>query len=309
MLDTYVFGSVSRISPEAPVPIVDVEKRESRAGGAANVAMNIRAMGGKAVLCSVIGKDDAGEKLTKLLKESNAEESGISRSAKRITTEKTRIFSRNHQMLRYDRETQDDLSANDEKILLGDIAQFINSGKFNVVVLQDYNKGVLTAKVIHETVALCLKKKIPVAVDPKKKNFFEYRNVTLFKPNLREVMDALKIEVDKGDKKSLEKTARALHAKLNHQITLITLSETGAFVTDHKTSELIPATVRHVADVSGAGDTVLSAAAMCLALRTDFKTMGRIANIAGGLACEQVGASTISRENLLAELTASGDNK
>lgn len=303
MLDTYVFGSVSRISPEAPVPIVNVESTESRPGGAANVAMNIQSLGGKAVICSVIGNDAPGEKLLKLLSRHRfVPEHRIVKSSGRITTEKTRIFSRNHQMLRFDSETEIDLSPGDEKNMLQHIRQSIDSEKFDVVVLQDYNKGTLTKNVIHSAIAHCRKKKIPVAVDPKKKNFFEYHDVSLFKPNLREVAEALGTEVDKRNKKSLELAARALHSKLHHQITLITLSETGAFITDHKTSEIIPALVRNVADVSGAGDTVLSTASLCLALEVDFKTMGRLANIAGSLACEEVGVVPINKEHFIAEV-------
>jgi len=302
MLDTYLFGTVNRISPEAPVPIVDIERKESRPGGAANVAMNIAALGGKAVVCSAVGKDEQGEHLLRLLgKNSLLSDHRVVVSSKRITTEKTRIFSRNHQMLRYDHETNEDLSSGDEKKLLDNISHLIKSQQFNVVILQDYNKGVLTPAVIHSTIALSNKKEIPVTVDPKRKNFFEYRDVTLFKPNLREVSEALNIHIDKQKRKSLEQAAQDIHSKLRNHITLITLSESGVFITNHQHSELIPATVRHVADVSGAGDTVLSVASLCIASGFDFKTTGRLANIAGGLACARVGVNPISRDEFFEE--------
>lgn len=301
MLDTYLFGSVSRISPEAPVPIVNIEKKESRPGGAANVAVNINALGGKAVLCSVTGKDGAGKQLSVLLARNGLSSNYLMLSSRRITTEKTRIFSRNHQMLRYDNEMDSDLSSAEEKKFIDIIIRSITSGKFDVVVLQDYNKGVLTPQVIHSTIALCNRKKIPVTVDPKKKNFFEYQNVTLFKPNLREVNDALQTDIDRRDRKSLQEAAAKIHARLNHHITFITLSESGAFITDHHTSALIPASVRDIADVSGAGDTVLSVASLCVAARADYKTTGRLANIAGGLACTHVGAAPISKAQFISE--------
>ncbi len=301
MLDTYIFGRVSRTSPEAPVPIINVEKTESRLGGAGNVAMNIMALGGKAAICAVLGNDEAGRKITGLLKKNGIQSGQLLAGSSRITTEKTRIFSRNQQMLRYDSETESDLSSADEGSLLKKIFQSINSGKFSVVVLQDYNKGVLTPNVIHATIDLCGKKKIPVVVDPKKRNFFEYKNVALFKPNLREVNDALGIETDKTQSKSLEQAAAVLHAKLNNRITLITLSEGGAFITDHQTSRLLPASIRQVADVSGAGDTVLSAVSLCVASGIDLETTGKLVNIAGGLACEQVGVAPISREQFFLE--------
>jgi len=300
MLDTYIFGSVTRTSPEAPVPIINVGKIESRLGGAGNVAMNIKALGGEATLCSVVGKDDAGKKISMLLKKNEIHTKQLLSSSYRITTEKTRIFSRNQQMLRYDNEIEDDLSPNDEKAVLVKIFQSINSEKFSVIVLQDYNKGVLTPKVIRSTISLCVKKKIPVIVDPKRRNFFEYQNVTLFKPNLREVNDALGIEVEKTSK-SLEQAAKMLHSKLNNKVTLITLSEGGAFITDHQTSRLIPASVRQVADVSGAGDTVLSAVSHCVASNMDLETTGKLVNIAGGLACEQVGVAPISKKEFFSE--------
>lgn len=301
MLDTYIFGRVSRTSPEAPVPIINVEKTESRLGGAGNVAMNIIALGGKVAICTVLGKDEAGRKITGLLKKNGIHSRQLLAGTSRITTEKTRIFSRNQQMLRYDNETESDLSSADENALLKKIFQSVNSGKFSVVVLQDYNKGVLTSNVIRSTIDLCSKKKTPVVVDPKKRNFFEYKNVTLFKPNLREVNDALGVEVDKNCGESLVRAAKTLHSKLSNKITLITLSEGGAFITDHQTSRLIPASIRQVADVSGAGDTVLSAVSLCVASGIDLDTTGRLVNIAGGLACEQVGVAPISKKQFFSE--------
>ena len=295
MLDTYLFGHVSRMSPEAPVPIVNVSDSESRLGGAANVALNLKSLGASVTICSVIGKDAAGKKLLQLLKKKKLSSTSILLSD-RITTEKTRVFNNNKQTLRYDSEIESDLSPVDEKRLLNKIEKAIASGKYHVVIFQDYNKGVLTKKVIATTIALCKKKNIPVAVDPKKRNFFEYREVTLFKPNLREVNDALKTHVNKSSSTDLNNTAQQLHKKLKHQITLLTLSESGIFVSNHNESALTPASERNIADVSGAGDTVISVAALCLAAGVDFKTMSKLANIAGGVVCAEVGVAPVDKK-------------
>lgn len=295
MLDTYLFGNVSRMSPEAPVPIVNIKSSESRLGGAANVALNIKSLGADVTVCSAIGKDAAGKKLLQLFKK-NKLNIGSILSTNRITTEKTRIFSKNQQMLRFDNETEADLSPAEEKSLLQKIQRAIASGKYHVVILQDYNKGVLTKKIITDTIALCRKKNIPVAVDPKQRNFFEYRNVTLFKPNLRELTDALETGIDKNDFTSLHQVAQLLHKKLQHHITLLTLSEKGVFASNHKAAELIPTTTKSVADVSGAGDTVIAVAALCLAAGIDYITLSKLANIAGGVVCGEMGVVPVDKK-------------
>lgn len=298
MLDTYLFGNVERMSPEAPVPVVHVKISESRLGGAANVAMNLKSLGAGVTICSVVGKDVAGKKLLQLLKKNKLGTTGIL-TTERVTTEKTRIFSKNQQMLRYDSETDDDLSPADEKRLLQTIKKEIASGKYGVVILQDYNKGVLTKNIIASTIALCKKKKLPVTVDPKRKNFFEYREVTLFKPNLRELTDALETEIDKTDITSLNSAAKQLFNELKHDVTLLTLSEAGVFVSNHKESELIPTSVRNIADVSGAGDTVIAVASLCIAAGVDYKTMSRLANIAGGVVCGEAGVVPVDKKKFL----------
>lgn len=300
MLDTYLFGHVSRMSPEAPVPIVNVQHAESRLGGAANVALNIKSLGADVTICSVVGKDAAGKKLLQLLKKNKLKTDSLL-SANRITTEKTRIFSKNRQMLRYDNETDADLSSAEEKALRKKIRQAIASGKFDVVIFQDYNKGALTEMIIADTIAACKKKKIPVAVDPKQRHFFHYREVALFKPNLRELTDALEIPIDKNDFNSLNHAAELLHKKLQHHVTLLTLSEKGVFVSNHSTAELIPTTTKNIADVSGAGDTVISVAALCLAAGVDYITLGKLANIAGGVVCGEVGVAPVDKKKFFAK--------
>ncbi|GIV34389.1 MAG: carbohydrate kinase [Chitinophagales bacterium] len=301
MVDHYIFGLASRISPEAPVPIVNVEKRDSRPGGAANVAMNISSLGAEVRICSVTGNDHWGNILIDLIHRQGLPVDGIIRSAKRITTVKTRIFSRGHQLLRYDEETDSDLSQAEEEELLTQALSAIESSRISVVILQDYNKGVLTDKVIRQIIQTCKRKNIPVAVDPKNKRFFCYRHVTLFKPNLKEVAEALATSIDKHDISGLRQAARAIHKRLQNAITLITLSEEGLFITDHEKDFTLPPTLRQVADVSGAGDTVLGVAALALAAGFDIRTIGVLSNIAGGLACEQVGVSPLDKSTFFSE--------
>jgi len=295
MLDTYLYGNVSRMSPEAPVPIVNINDAESRLGGAANVALNLKSLGAGVTICSVIGKDAAGKKLLQLLKKNKLNSASVVATS-RVTTEKTRILSKNSQMLRFDIETEADLSAGDESELLNSIQKEIHTGKYHVVIFQDYNKGTLTKKVITDTIALCKKKKIPVAVDPKKRNFFEYREVTLFKPNLRELSDALETTIDAANIASLNSVTQLLHKKLQHQFTLLTLSEKGVFASNHKDAQIIPTTTKSVADVSGAGDTVISVAALCLAAGIDYIILSKLANIAGGVVCAEVGVVPIDKK-------------
>jgi D-glycero-beta-D-manno-heptose-7-phosphate kinase len=307
MLDTYWWGNVERISPEAPVPVVAVDKKEYRIGGAGNVALNIAAMGAKAYSISVMGKDDDGDLLKKLLQEKNIDTAHTVQSAARITTNKIRIISRNQQMMRLDAETVKDIDSSDEDKLLYAFETFIAAETPDVVVLEDYNKGVLTPKVIERVIELCRKHNIITAVDPKRKNFFEYRGVDIFKPNLKEVKDALNIITDGAGEALLKDIHLQLEEKLEHHISFITLSEKGVFYAQHTAGRqqgnaaIIPPHLRNIADVSGAGDTVIAVASLVYAASKDVALMAAIANIAGGLVCEEVGTAAINREKLLKE--------
>ncbi|MCY7410899.1 MAG: PfkB family carbohydrate kinase [Chitinophagales bacterium] len=302
MVDVYLLGKADRISPEAPVPIVTIEKKEDRPGGAANVALNIKELGAIPILCSVIGNDLAGKNLIRILKKNKIDTSGILSSPKRITTEKTRVLSKNHQLIRYDSEITNDLNEADERNLISKITSLISKEKPVAVIFEDYNKGVLTEKVIHETITLCNSKNIFTAVDPKKKNFFAYKNVSLFKPNLREVREALKDDIEDLSRSNLVSISKSLQKKLLQQITLITLSEHGIFFSTKKGNQIIPAHKRNIADVSGAGDTVIAVATLCLACGIDILESVELANIAGGLVCQHAGVIPITKGMLLAEL-------
>ncbi len=269
MVDSYLWGNVDRISPEAPVPIVSVEKRENRLGGAANVGLNIRALGATPFLCSVIGNDAKGFEFIQLLKEEGLPTNGIIQSEKRITTTKFRVFGNHSQMLRVDEEITSTLEQDEKNSLISRITEIIEERSIDAIIFQDYDKGVIDENLISTVVKLAKSKKIVVVVDPKKKNFLNYKNVSLFKPNLKEIKEGMNIEFDVDNNTEVEKAVGKLQDKLNAEIVLNTLSERGVFVrwTEENSfsSEIIDAHLRNIADVSGAGDTVISAATLCLA--------------------------------------------
>lgn len=301
MLDTYWWGTVDRISPEGPVPVVTVTKKEHRIGGAGNVALNARALGADVVLISVLGIDDEGNLLSNILKSHKINTSFIVSSQNRVTTNKIRIIGRNQQMMRLDAEHTDDLQKEEETKFIAQIEKYITENKPDVVILQDYNKGVLTKKVIEKIIALCAAHNIISAADPKRKNFFSFKNVTLFKPNLKEVKESLHILNDEINEKSLSSIHQELKEKLNQHISLITLSDKGMFYQNDMHSKIIPSHLRNVADVSGAGDTVIAVASLVYAATKDIHLSAEIANIAGGLVCEVVGTAAIDKQKLLEE--------
>lgn len=301
MLDTYWWGNVDRISPEGPVPVVALTKKEMRVGGAGNVALNVRALTADVAILSVIGKDDEGKQLKNLLQNYNIDTRFILHSAKRMTTNKIRIIGRNQQMLRLDAERSNDLEDEEEEQLIKQIEQYIQSEKPHVVILQDYNKGVLTERVITKVIELCNKHEIVSTADPKRKNFFAYKSITLFKPNLKEVKESLQILSEEVNEDALSEIHQRLAEKLQHAISLITLSEKGIFYQDDIEGNIIPAHVRNIADVSGAGDTVIAVASLFYAVTKNIRLTAEVANIAGGLVCEEVGTAAINKEKLIEE--------
>ena len=301
MIDSYYYGEVNRISPEAPVPIVSVNKKDNRLGGAANVALNLKALGANPILCSVIGKDNASEKFSELLKKQALSQEGITQSGERITTVKTRVIGNKHQVIRVDSEVDTPLSSKENENLTTAIKRLIENHKIDVVIFQDYDKGVITADLIENVIAICNSKNIPTAVDPKKRNFKAYKNATLFKPNLKELKEGLNIEIDPSSIEEVEAAIIELNAAQQNKINFITLSEYGVLIKDNTHKKNIPAHVRSIADVSGAGDTVISVASLCLALNQPITMIAEIANLAGGLVCESVGVVPIDKDQLLSE--------
>lgn len=301
MLDTYWWGVVERISPEAPVPIMTVQKKEKRIGGAANVALNVQQLGASVAVLTVLGNDDDGKELKELLKENQIDTRFILKSGQRITTNKIRIISRNQQMMRLDAEHTSDLNKEDEENLMNQISRFIQNEKPDVVILEDYNKGILTEEIIRKTIALCNENGIVTTVDPKRRNFFSYQEVTLFKPNLSEAMTALNLLPEETNLSLLQEIHEQLKTNLNHKISLITLSEKGIFYHDPKNKKIIPSHRRNIADVSGAGDTVIAVASLVYTKTQDPNLTAEIANIAGGIVCEEVGTASINKDRLLSE--------
>lgn len=303
MLDIYTKGKVERISPEAPVPIVSVTESFSRLGGAANVAQNLKALGAEPILCSVIGKDEKSNDLLRLMQEQGMTVSGIVRSDERITTRKERIMSSNAQMLRVDTEDTFDLSEKEHSALMRAIMEIIENDEIGGIILQDYNKGVLTENLIKEVIEIAKTKGIAVGVDPKKKNFLAYRDVTFFKPNLKELREGIGMNSKEESIDDILRAADSLQKILNCRYIMATLSERGVLIKDYETETYyhLPAHLRKIADVSGAGDTVLSVAILCLVCRQDARTIASLSNLAGGLVCEELGVVPINKERLLEE--------
>jgi rfaE bifunctional protein kinase chain/domain len=301
MLDTYWWGNVERISPEAPVPVVVLDQKELRMGGAGNVALNTASLGASTTVFSVIGNDDDGRSLVNLLEKYNINCNQIVISNDRITTNKTRVISRNQHMLRLDAEMTRDINKDEEAVLIKKFTDFVEAENPSVVIFEDYNKGVLTASGIEQMMTVCLKNNIVTTVDPKRKNFFSFKNATIFKPNLKEVKDGLNVLLDDVNEAFLNDIHLQLKNVLQHSISLITLSEKGVFFKDDHTSKIIPTHIRSIADVSGAGDTVIAVASLVYAATKDIAFAAAMANIAGGLVCEEVGTVAINRQKLFNE--------
>ena len=293
MIDSYMWGTINRQSPEAPIPIVDIENYEKKLGGAANVASNIKALGATPILCSVIGNEDKG--FFDLMKRENLSTKGILQE-ERKTTVKTRIISENKHQLRVDEE--DTFPIINESDFIKHSTDLMSN--VHVVIFQDYNKGVLTKHVINSLVEFATKKQIPTLVDPKKENYWQYKGVSLFKPNTKELIES-NSETEALCLENVSKIVTKQRKQLNAKSFLLTLSEKGVFIQTENEEHLYPAYKRTIIDVSGAGDAVIATAALALAKKLDYHILAQLANLAGGLSCEKVGVNPIDRENLLNE--------
>lgn len=309
MIDSYMWGNVTRISPEAPVPVVSVTKREKRLGGAANVALNIEAMGATPIICSVLGNDDSSKDFQQIMYQNNMDRRGIVTSDNRMTTMKSRVIGNNMHIVRVDEESTHPLSEMEEDLLLDRIVRTVKALPIDAIIFQDYDKGCITPRIIEEVTALAQRKKILTTVDPKHRNFASFKNVGLFKPNLKELREGLNIEIDDSSDErmmhDLLEASKLLHERQNIDIVLITLSSKGMYACDFRggtpQTVLVPACVHSVSDVSGAGDTVISVITLALASGMSLNDAVCCANIAGGLVCEQVGVVPIDVEKLKAE--------
>jgi len=299
MIDSYLWGKSTRISPEAPVPIVNVVKREKRLGGAANVALNIQALGATPLLCSVVGDDKDGGDFLRLLEEKGLSAEGIVQSPERVTTIKHRIIAGAQQLLRVDAEIETELAEYDNRHLEERYLKLLE--KADVVVLEDYDKGVFSEANIKRFIQLANERNIPTVIDPKKKNFLSYVGCSLFKPNLKELKEGLKVEFADENLHAFEEAVAQLQKRLQTKQVLVTLSERGVFIADGAEKTYIDAHRRSISDVSGAGDTVISIAALCMALKTSVQFLAGLSNLGGGLVCEQVGVVPIDKKRLQEE--------
>ena len=301
MIDAYLKGKVNRVSPEAPVPVVSLTKHEERLGGAANVALNLVELGAKPVICSCVGDDKDAQMLVDLLRKSNISEAGLVFSKNRMTTVKTRVLGNNQHLLRIDAEQTNAITEQEEAELISKVKSLMEEG-IDVLIFEDYNKGVLTERVISELITLAKQNGVITTVDPKKDNFFTYKGVTLFKPNLKELTEGTGVIFSYVNEPEKLKTAVALlENKLDNDISFVTLSEHGVYIKNHQAEHHFPAHIRNISDVSGAGDTVISVASLCLAAGASLGYVAAIANIAGGLVCEESGVVSVNKKRLLEE--------
>lgn len=299
MLDKYIHGKVERISPEAPVPVIHVNTREARAGGAGNVVMNVQSLGAQVFPVTLIGADENGNTLIDIFKNSGICCDSIIQLPELKTTTKTRVLAQSHHMLRIDDENLKQINDSQRIKMLEHIQSLLSKNSFDAILFEDYDKGVLDEKSISEIVAWANQKNIPTFVDPKKDNFTSYKNVTFFKPNLKELREGLGIQI-----KDLEDVIHAdtlLRKKINNTYTLCTMSEKGVYFSDSNTHTVQQSLVRNLADVSGAGDSVIATLTCLYVAGADAETAAQIANIAAGIVCEYPGVVPVKKERLLQE--------
>jgi len=301
MVDNYLWGKVDRISPEAPIPIVTVTKQENRLGGAGNVSMNIQALGATPIMVSIIGNDEKGRIFSELMQEKKLPKQGIFVDPTRMTTVKTRIISGGQQISRVDHEISTLIDHEFEQLIFDRITTIVNSEHIDIVIFVDYDKGLITPWLIKNVIELAKSKQILLAADPKIRNFNNYQQVDLFKPNFKEFKEGLKLQVEKSDLEELKRVSEKFKKENQIGLLFITLSELGVFLTNGVKQNYYPAEVRDIADVSGAGDTVIATASLCLAAGLPIPYMAQLSNLAGGLVCEKLGVVPIDPEQLKKE--------
>ena len=295
MVDAYFWGDVKRISPEAPVPVVEIDDEFFRFGGASNVAYNILKLGGTPIPIGIIGDDNDGIIFNKLMDAAGIRSDGIIVDQSRPTTIKTRVIAGNQQVVRIDKESKKKINEITESKIKEFFLNEIDS--IDAVILQDYNKGVLTASLIEFIIEESNKRDKIITVDPKFENFFQYKNVTVFKPNRKETEDAFGIKIKTAEE--VKEAGNKLLEKLNSKFVLLTLGSDGMIIFEKDNEEKrFPTKARNVADVSGAGDTVISTLTMALAARAEIHEAAYLANYAGGLVCEEVGIVPIEIDKL-----------
>ena len=301
MIDRYLEGSVNRISPEAPVPVLLQKSVENRLGGAANVALNLKALGAEPILCSLVGDDEDGAVFQSILPKRNLSSAGIVSSTERRTTVKTRVLSGSHQLIRVDREDTHLLSESEESMLFKRISDLLETSGAKALIFQDYNKGVLTDSLIRKLIEKARTEEVLTTVDPKKDQFLSYVGVDLFKPNLKEIRDSAPFAVEPTPE-SLQNAAQFLQSRLQNRFTMITLSEKGLYLNEGSSGHIYPTVPRDISDVSGAGDTVIALSTLGLVAGLPLEQIAVMCNLAGGQVCEFPGVVPVQPELLEEEL-------
>lgn len=301
MIDSYLWGDVERISPEAPVPVISRTEKENRLGGAANVAINIKALGAEPILASVIGNDERAQLFKTLMDKRNLTKHGIFESNSRVTTIKTRIISHNQHLLRVDEEVNENLNSETEVAFLNHLLYIIEREKIDAIVFEDYDKGAITPKIIKKIVEVATERNIPTLVDPKKRNYYHYKDVTFFKPNFKELVEGLNVNIEKKNYEGIFEAAKKMHDSQDIDWIMVTLSEYGVLISNGKEFKHIPARIRDISDVSGAGDTVIGISSVGLALGMSPWLIAEISNIGGGQVCEKPGVVPVDKTELLKE--------
>ncbi len=304
MIDAYLFGKVDRISPEAPVPVVSVVKREHRPGGAANVALNISSLGSTPYLCGVIGNDEKAHQFVNLMKQYNLNTEGLIKDNSRPTTTKFRIIGNNMQMLRVDEESTNTIDDDIREKLLTAIKNILEKVQIDCIIFQDYDKGVISQYLIEHITNIAKSHQIPIVADPKRKNFAHFKKITLFKPNLKEFSEGTNESFTADNPEFLAEKMTEFATANNIEMMMVTLSDKGVLLVHAPGRQHIhiPAHLRKISDVSGAGDTVISVAALCLSSKMNAQTIAILSNLAGGLVCQYVGVVPIDKNEFIAEI-------
>lgn len=296
MLDKYLLGVVNRISPEAPVPVLDVNKKSERPGGAANVALNLYGLQLQTILFSVIGNDDSADSLLSFFEKAGLSSEGIIKSSSRRTSQKIRVMSNGQHLLRIDEEDTYSLSSEEEKVFLAHILSLWGKFKPQGIVLQDYNKGVLTLFIINSLISMAKKMDIPIVVDPKELHFWDYQGVTLFKPNKKEIQKKIPFLFE-NNISDLKRVSDYIFDKLDCEISVITLGEDGLWIANRSSCFWIKGIKQEISDVCGAGDAVISSLVWSLFKKVDLETMGNIANAAGAQVCSRSGVVSLELQS------------
>ena len=299
MLDRYLWGKVSRISPEAPVPVVDIESESSRLGGAANVSYNVLSLGVRVVPLGIVGNDAEGELIKRMFQEKGFPTEGILTDANRFTTVKTRVIAHHQHVVRTDRKIREGISIAVQDKLMDHFERRLDG--LDGIILEDYNKGLLVPEFIGRVIARAREKGKMVFVDPKYDHFFEYRGVTLFKPNRKEAFDRLGIKLDSED--AFRSALKRLMDELDCRVVLITLGEEGMILQERGREIMrVPTRAVKVHDVSGAGDTVIAAMAVVMSAGGSAEEAATIANQAAGIVCGEVGIVPVDKHVLFQKL-------